>query len=242
MNVKKSFYITFGIIAVILIIFLSNTLNQSGQVKNQSLLATDAHFTVNQTLQAERRLILQLTTEPNSAEFMTPFYAEILFNEAVRFATVTPTLDPIESTPECWLYADFWQQRNLANTIVDTLASLDIEVVSEAFVSVIWNTNTCSEYIPVSNRIRVWVTNDSPPNSEEVQMILKTILEIIRLNELDLSDISSVWANVEISVIYDMETPLVYLVTNLQTISQLSQEGLESSDFVDALGGFQTRE
>jgi hypothetical protein len=119
-----------------------------------NLAATEAY---QATVDTERTAIARFTENPTLALSSTPFYGIILYNEVVRQHTQTPTLDPIQPTPECWLVADYWQLRDFETNINETLSQNGIEAHIESFVSVVWGTETCGEYLPVSNRISIWL-------------------------------------------------------------------------------------
>ncbi len=129
----------------------------------------DGRVPIDATVQAEREIILQLTTQPDVALSITPYYAEILFNEAERYVTTaTPTLDPSQPTPSCWLVADFWQLPDVAQNIDRVLEQRNFQSSTEVFVSVVWNVNECDTYIPVSNRVRIWIEDDGFVSTDDI--------------------------------------------------------------------------
>ena len=209
----------------------------------QSLQTVDSDVSIEATVQAEREIILQLTNQPDAALSVTPYYAEILFNEAERYiTTATPTIDPSQPTPTCWLVADFWQLRDVAQNIDTVLEQRNFQSSTEVFVSVVWNADECGTYIPVSNRVRIWVEDDGVMGTDDNNFL--TILDevISSIRSADSEDISAVESNIEITVNFYTENSSTHLLTNLAEYTEILQRDLQPGEIINLLGGIQERE
>lgn len=190
-------------------------------------------------LSIETTAIAQLTANPENASLMTPFYAEVLFNEAIRYITTTPTLDPLLPTPQCWLVADYWQLHDLSQSIEDTLSPTFDTVQVDSFVSVVWNVENCGEYIPVSNRIRIFVETDEIFDETRVAAALPSIMDGIISNLSAESDLTSVKSNVEVMIAFANFDSSVYVQTNLSLLESAIERNLSGQKLIDFLGGIQ---
>lgn len=230
-------------VVLLLIIFLIYIYAEPNADTQQILQSVGGNVSIEATAQAERGILLQLTTQPDAALSITPYYAEILFNEAERYiTTATPTIDPSQPTPTCWLVADYWQLHDVAQNIDRVLEQRDFQSSTEVFVSVVWNANECDTYIPVSNRVRIWVEDDDlvSIDDDNLLIILNEVASSIR--SANSEDISSAESNVEITVNLVSGERSSYLSTNLAEYNEILQNDLQPHEIISLLGGIVERE
>jgi len=227
------------VVVLLLIVFLIYIYREPNTSTEQNLVSGAP---IDATVQAEREILLQLTDQPDAALSITPYYAEILFNEAERYVTsATPTIDPSQPTPDCWLVADFWQLPDIAQNINRVLEQRDFQSSTEVFVSVVWNADKCDTYIPVSNRVRLWVEDDDLVSIDDDNLltILNEVASSIR--SANSEDISSAESNVEITVNFVSGERSSYLSTNLAEYNEILQNDLQPHEIISLLGGMVER-
>jgi hypothetical protein len=183
----------------------------------------------------QRTAIVQLTDVPRIAQTMTPFYGDVLFNEAVSYITVTPTLNPVGPTPECWLVPDFWELPELEQVLADALAADGFESNVEAFVSVVWNTEQCETYLPVSNRIRIWIESNAVMSTETMVMTIHAVSDVLTDGFNPFEDISPLKSNVSVTLYYTVRDETRYIATDLQQLETNAE--LTGDTLIGALGG-----
>ncbi len=230
------------VIVLLLVVFLIYLYGGSNGDTEQSVQNIGGVVPTDATIQAEREILLQLTTQPDAALSATPYYAEILFNEAVRYVTTaTPTIDPFQPTPACWLVADFWQLPDVAQNIDRVLEQRNFQSSTEVFVSVVWNANECDTYIPVSNRVKIWVEDDGLVSADNDNFL--TILDEVAssIRSANSEDIAAVGSNVEITVNFVSGDRSAYLSTNLAEYNEIPQNDFQPSEIISLLGGIQER-
>lgn len=186
------------------------------------------------TVAFERTAIARFTENPESAEMMTPYYGEILWNEVIRQITETPIFDPDR---ECYPVGDFWQLRELSDSIEIGLAEVDIPVISEAWVNVVWNTNVCDEFLIVENTIRIWVQELIEPESDEFDVQLISILEVFLSETENATDISPVPVTIELGIYFDAANSRFFIETNRLVVSRALENGLSGEPLIESLGG-----
>lgn len=242
MKQSTRIFLGVGAVVILLLVVVLIYISRPNADTGQSMQNVDGRVPIDATVQVEREIILQLTTQPDVALSITPYYAEILFNEAERYVTTaTPTLDPSQPTPACWLVADFWQLPDVAQNIDRALEQRNFQSSTEVFVSVVWNVNECDTYIPVSNRVRIWVEDDGLVSTDDGFLtILDEVASSIRSANSD--DISAVESNVEITVNVVSDDRTTYLSTNLAEYNEIPQNDLPPSEIISLLGGIHERE
>ncbi|MEO1667034.1 MAG: hypothetical protein AAFU54_20520 [Chloroflexota bacterium] len=192
----------------------------------------------------ERTAIARMTAQPEYASSMTPYYGDILFNEVLRQITVTPTRDP---DADCWLVADFWQQQEFAETIVNDLVERDSVVFTDTvsmdvFVTVIWNTEQCDEYLPISNRLRFTIETEILPVVEMINTIIIPIFEVVVENVDDTEDVSDAESNVDIYISFEYtQGGSDGIYANLATVREVVEGGLTGDDVAEVIGDIYLR-
>lgn len=181
------------------------------------------------TVSFEQTAIARFTENPELASSMTPFYGAILWIEAIRQITETPVFD---SERECYLVADYWKMSDLEDNVESNLLENDILVFVTAFVSVLWNSENCDQYLPVSNRINIQFEADDAPD-------LESIINIVSTEALLVADLSPDLLGVEISIYADSS---LVLFTNMQKISDALANSLTGDVLIDELHITQTSE
>ena len=184
------------------------------------------------TLEFETTAIARFTEQPQYTASLTPFYGHILFNEAVRQITETPVFD---AERECYLVADFWRMSDLEAEIQSQLLVIYDSVFVTAFVRVVWDSETCNEYLPTSNSINIWIgDNDENTQLNIDSSTIKTALDIIIVNLSSESDISVDLTSIEIVLSSEASQGIN---TNLLEINQAFSDELIGDDLIEALGG-----
>lgn len=222
------------VVAILLSVVGIFLFNESNPVAELPYTRVNIISTVDLTVQAEEEIILQLTEQPDSVQSITPYYIEILYNEALRHITATPTIDPFQPTPACWLVADFWQLYDVANDIDQTLEQSGFHASAEVFVSVVWNVNDCDSYVPVSNRVRIWIEEDTMLTPEAFHTVLTEVAKVIGYTS-NAKNITLARSNVEIMVNFVSGDGNVYLNTNLAELDILFQEKVSFNELIDVL-------
>jgi|GEM_PF-3210930 len=236
MRKNRQIILFIGFIAIVslsvLVVLFQNIINQTTLDSEQAI--TEIAMS---TLIFEQTSIARFTAEPDNTNLTTPFYGQILYNEAVRQITATPTIDPSLPEPNCWLVADFWQLSNIEQDIHEDLLQSEIETTVEAFVSVVWNYDQCEEYLPVSNRIRVWINPDFDFETADIAPITETILETIVIRIQNSSDISPDISRIEFTIYFPISNQQLSVQTTLAEVEQAIQNGFVGEELLTAVGG-----
>lgn len=195
------------------------------------------------TVLIEKTFIARFTESPESATFSTPFYGEILYNEAVRQMRMSPTPDALNPTPDCWLVPDYWPLERVSSKIEQAIERINIQAHVEVFSSILWNSEICGEYILVSNQITIWIdlpidtTLEIPSGIEAItRRVVDDIGNAIQ-NEENITQIPeniAIWINFETGSGSEGK-----ISTNWLTASEAVSEPLEESSLLDTLGGLQ---
>ena len=106
-------------------------------------------------------------------------------------------------------------------------------------MSVVWNVENCGEYIPVSNRIRIFVETDEIFDETRVAAALPSIMDGIISNLSAESDLTSVKSNVEVMIAFANFDSSVYVQTNLSLLESAIERNLSGQKLIDFLGGIQ---
>ncbi|MCB9450165.1 MAG: hypothetical protein H6672_01930 [Anaerolineaceae bacterium] len=237
MKRKQRYFVALGAIPIIILLFVMSVLLYDGTSHSETdQLNAELIFvsTVDQTVEAEKKIILELTIQPDIAQSVTPYYIEILYDEALQYNKVAPTINPLQPTPECWLVADYWQLKNVADDINQTLEQDGFQTTAEVFVSVVWNVHECDSYVPVSNRVRVWIEGDTMLAPEAFRTILTQIADVMK-DESNSENMTLARSNIEIAVYFVSSDGNIDLYTNLAELDALLRENIPSSELLDML-------
>lgn len=184
------------------------------------------------TVEFEQTAIAHFTEYPELVSSITPFYGQILWNEAIRQITETPIFDPER---ECYLVADFWKLSVLESNINNDLQENNITASTTAFAHAVWDNANCGEYILVSNSIGVWIESaDGGESSTDVSSQLETIINSIFTATRDEIDISQDLSSVEVTITGGSPSELL-LYTHLQAIFEALTENLTGTVLIEML-------
>jgi len=185
----------------------------------------DVQTQTSATTKMESILVARLTMEPNLETTMTPYYGEVLYDEAIRQMTITPTL--ANPAPQCWLVADYWKLDELETYFQISVGPLR-EV--EAFVAVVWNAETCGAYLPVKNTIRFWLNdneNGIPISEDMIDLIIDTVDQGLNMSE----DITPLDSNIVLEIYFGRD----HIAANWSAINELRHKSLSGLELWDAL-------
>ena len=168
------------------------------------------------TVTFERELITQMTQQPDSIAQMTPYYAEALYNEALR----------LNSRRECELTAETWQLNVFDEVLQRTIAQDFSDVDVQSSVSVVWNSGECNTFIPVRSMTQITAT--SP---DDLFCPLQEIINTYNIGIDTVDDLPSVKRNIQVQITLDGKT----ILSNLGLIEDALMNNFSCNALPDAL-------
>ncbi len=186
------------------------------------------------TLQYEKTALAVFTENPTLALSSTPFYAEIIYNEAIRRITATPSIPS-----DCVPVADFFVQRDLAEKISNSILLPDKDIFVEITTSGVWGVEeTCSIFQPVFTDIEVWTDIES--DNGQIENDVTIIIDAIEENINDSDEISPINSNIYVNIYFDSEAR-TKISANWATINDFRLDAGNNGNIVQSLGGLQVQ-
>jgi hypothetical protein len=196
--------------------------------------------TLNATKIFEHTAIARFTENPEWALSSTPYYGDILYNHAMDFFIVTPTLPPSQPTPECWLYAAYINMAEFSADIVETLAqSYDLAASAQTFNYPLYNISNCDDYLLVKNRISIGILSPELVDSAHAGEMTEQILSVLAGAIGDSEEFTDESYNIFLYIDFTQADKHFILNSNWQMASQAYEDGLEGEALLEALGGLQ---
>lgn len=229
------------IIATLLSVF-SNRVSFDSSTFNSDSESSNSIITIspqtNATVDFESTAVALFTANPRYSLSSTPYYAEILYNQAIYQLTQTPTIDRSGLTPNCSLVADFREIRDLSDIVMQSFDNQSISIFMRTFTSGVWGVDAnCSEFFPVFTRIRIWVEMDGNGSASLVSETVANIIRLINENISQADMISPVLSNINLSIYFGYEEQQLGIFTTWLIAQQSYLNGLRGEDLIDALGG-----
>lgn len=168
------------------------------------------------TAEFERNLIVQMTQQPDSITQMTPYYAEVLYNEARRLSL----------RQNCLLAAETWQLNVFDEVLQRTIAQDFSNVSVQSVVSVVWNSGECNTYLPVRSMTEIIAT--SP---DDLFCPLQNIINTYNIGIDTVDDLPPTKGNIQVQITLDGET----ILTNLGLVEGALLNNLSCNSLADAL-------
>lgn len=171
------------------------------------------------TVTAEEALIAQMTANPAAVVQMTPYYGDILYNQALRNNSTG-------NTGNCVLAPDVWRLNFTDDFIIAGLRANFGEVTSESYISVVWHSAVCDEYLPVSSTTIITATEPTA-----LDCPLRAIIDVYESQLEGIAELPAQKTNIEVQITLDSTT----INTNLALVEAAILNNLSCDSLTDAL-------